>query len=66
MKHAIFSDASPVGPYYAGKVIAKRAVAIARASGIDVGGLELRPDGTVAVFDSRTAVAIASKDIGKD
>ncbi len=53
-------------PYYAGKVASKRAIDIARSCGIDVGGVELRPDGTIAVFDSRTAIAIASKDIGRE
>ncbi len=52
-------------PYYAGKVAAKRAVEIARSTGIDVGGIELRPDGTIAVFDSRTAIAIASRDLNR-
>ena len=32
-----------------------RAMDVARKGGIDVGGVEIKPDGTIRVFDARTA-----------
>ncbi len=55
--------------HYAGVVVTKAAIKLARQCDIDVGGFELRPDGTIAVYDSRTAVAIEAMklaDFGKE
>jgi hypothetical protein len=58
---------APIKPrhHYAGKVAVRRALAMARANQLDVGGFDLLPNGTVRIFDRRTGVAIAARDIGK-
>jgi len=42
---------------YATQAKIKRAVKAAKACGIDVGGYDVRPDGTIRVFDIRTMPA---------
>ncbi len=49
-------------PHYAGTVALKRAIAVARAAGLAVGGLDLLPDGTIRLIDRDTAVAIAARE----
>lgn len=40
-------------PSYAGAVAIKRAVKAARDSGLDVGGIEVAPDGTIRIIEVR-------------
>jgi hypothetical protein len=43
----------------------RRAVSAARKAGISVGGVEVRPDGTIVVLSKDTAPAIVPKDDAK-
>lgn len=40
-------------PVYPGKVAIRHAIEAARTLGIDVGGFEISPDGTIRVIDAR-------------
>ena len=40
-------------PRYAGKVAVRRAVEAARGAGIDVGGVDLLPDGAIRILEAR-------------
>lgn len=40
-------------PVYPGKVAIRHAVEAAKACGLDVGGLEVCPDGTIRIMDAR-------------
>ena len=44
-------------PNYPGKVAIRQAVERARAVGLDVGGFDLLPDGTIRVLDVRVFAA---------
>ena len=44
-------------PRYPGKVALRRAVEAARDCGIDVGGVEVLPDGTIRILDARMTAA---------
>lgn len=39
--------------HYPGKVAIRRAMEAARANGIDVGGVEVSPDGSIRIIDMR-------------
>lgn len=45
---------------YPTKAIIARMIEAARASGLDVGGFETAPDGTIRIMEARAAPAIAS------
>lgn len=49
--------------HYAGKVAVRRAIDMARDGGIDVGGIQLPPDGTIFIFDRETATAVALREV---
>lgn len=49
-------------PKYPGKVAIRHAVEAGRACGIDVGGYDVRPDGTIRVFDIRAVPAAPPAD----
>lgn len=55
-----------VRPHYAGKIAVRRAVETAKACGINIGGIDLQPDGTIRLFDHATAIAVALRDLQKD
>jgi len=42
-------------PSYAGKVQIRHLVEAAKAAGLDVGGIEAAPDGTIRILSSRLA-----------
>lgn len=39
---------------YPGKVAIRHAIEAAKACGLDVGGYEVAPDGTIRIFDARS------------
>jgi len=41
-------------PIYPGKVAIRHAIEAARRAGVDVGGFEISPDGTIRILDART------------
>ena len=41
-------------PIYAGKVALRHAIEVAKAVGLDVGGFELSPDGTIRILEARS------------
>lgn len=52
---------------YPSKAEIARVVGAARASGIDVAGLEVRPDGAIRLFESRASPTVQSVfDLWKD
>ncbi len=48
-------------PTYAGKVQIRRAVEAVRSLGMNVAGIEIKPDGTIKIID-KTAIELSPKD----
>lgn len=49
-------------PHYAGKVATRRALAFFREAGLEVGGMDWLPDGTIRLVDRDTAIAISARE----
>jgi hypothetical protein len=57
------SAVAKIKPAYPGKVAIRHAVEAARALGLDVGGFEVTPEGTIRVLEARALTKQPADDL---